>query len=293
MKKNASHRLAPLALALPLLAHAGPAIDLKAALKAGLQQNQGTPAAAENGAKLAPGQSVDSTVVTPVLAGIKALDIGGVRIGMSADEAKQVLKKLNPSFHQENLPMIGDAVRGFVMTNDTRRMQVYPTGLDRFTLYVNEANNVFFVKRELLQLPPERQIVRTTFFNSLAEKFDVPGIDTRARKNHIAVYRWMHDMQGRQYFDNSDSSFNPCQAQGSYAGNYLGFQESPPPTCAATISAQAFSDSKNQELVNGYLITIAAPWLRHDAAAVRAGANAAARQRQAEQDKVRENKPQL
>ncbi len=292
MKKTASFLLAPLALAAPLLAHAGPAIDLKAAIKAGLQQNQGAPGQANNGGAAAPGQKPDSTVVTPVLAGIKVLDVGGVRPGMSGEEAKQVLKKLNPTLRLEKLPMIGDAVRGFIMTNDTRSLQVYPNGMDRFTVYVNEANTVFFVQRELTQLPPDRQIVQATFFKSLAEKFDVPGVDIHGRGIHTPTYRWYFDMQGRQYFDNSDSSFNPCRERG-YGGNPLGFQQDPAPTCAAVISTLTFSDLKNRELIRGYQITISAPWLWHDAPALRAGADAAARQRQAEQDKVRDNKPQL
>ncbi|UTY59224.1 hypothetical protein [Massilia sp. erpn] len=292
MKKIASSLLAPLVLATPLLAHAGPAIDLKAAIKAGLQSNQGAPASAENGTKAAPGQAIDSTVVTPVLAGLKGLDLGGVRLGMQAEEAKQILKKLNPTLHLENLPMIGDSVRGFVMTNDTRRMQVYPNGLDRFTVFVNEANNIFLVKRELMQLPPERHIVLSTFINSLAEKFDAPGLDTHGRSNRVPLYRWFYDMQGRQYYDNGGASPNPCREQSS-AGNPLGYQTNPLPTCAATIHAMPFTDTKNQELVHAYQITITAPWLRHDAPALRANADSAARQRQADQDKVKENKPQL
>ncbi len=291
MKKFASVVLLPLAFATPLLANAFPVIDLKAALKAGMPKNPDTPAPAPgaNGKAGTPGQVVDSTVVTPVLANLK-IDIAGVRLGMSGEEAKQVIKKLNPTLHMNPVNHF-NMVFGFEMTNDTRRVQVYPNGLDRFTVYLNEAGNVYYVKRELTNLPPERMINLPTFLNSLAEKFDAPGIDTRKRANNPVYYGWTYDMQGRQYIRaGGPGTDDPCM---NNAINQFGYQERPLPSCAVVISSQAFSDSKNSQLVAGYQITISAPWLAHDAPTLRAGADSAARQRQADQDKVKENKPQL
>lgn len=299
MKNIVLRAMAPVILAAPMLAHAGPVIDLKSAIKAGVQQGQGTPSAgaapvAGIGASEAQGQSPDSAKVSLVLANIKTLDVGGVRLGMSGDEAKQVLKKLNPSFHQEPLSVGGSsAVRGFVMTNDARTSQVYPSGMDRFTVYVNEAGNVFFVERQMRQLPPERQIAATTFFSTLLEKYDVPGLDTRGRGEKFAAIGWMFDMQGRQFSDPGNGHLkNPCQHQG-YGSDVLGFQQQPLPTCAAEIHASGNGTLKNRELLDGYTVKLSAPWLWHDTGAVRASEEASARQRQAEQDKVKANKPQL
>jgi hypothetical protein len=292
-KKLASIIAAPLAIAIPMLAHAAPLIDLKAAIKAGQQKTQPAPQAGNSGTNAQQGQSIDSAAVTQVLAGIKVLDVGGVRLGMPGDEAKRVLKKLNSAFHEERLNMPGDAVRGFIMTNDEHTSKVYPTGLDRFTIYVNEAGNVFFIKRDVMELPPERHIVLSTFLNSLAEKYDAPGVDTSKRGNNQALFHWRFDMQGRQSIsDGGDGRSDPCRKQG-YGADMLEFQQNPLPSCAAIIHAMPYTVLRNENMVRGYLITLSAPWLWHDTGAVRASADALARQRQAEQEKLKDNKPQL
>lgn len=298
MTKIISTVLTAMVLAAPGAAHAG--IDLKQIVKDSVKaqtQPQGQSQGAPAGGQEASGRP-DSNAVMALLAKINLSDIGGVKLGMQVDEAKKILLKANPTFRVMELPGGWGAGRfkGFQVTN---RKHPAAAGPDRESIYLlfNEAGTVYLVAREASDLSANRVIGRDTFFASVKEKFDTPGLNTSRRRPVASAFEWYYDMAGRPTTTEGGPKDNPCYSQShdGIHGAVVAFQPDAPASCGVMISAfpSTAPGQPNPNLVGGYIVSMSAPFLIHDANVLRANADSASKQRQAEDNAVKDNKPKL
>lgn len=296
MKKIVSTLLATVTLGLPFAAHAG--IDLKQMVKDSVKaQTQPQTPRSDSGSQPL-GQKLDSNAVMALLAKLNLPDIGGVKLGMSVDEAKKIVLKANPTFRVMELPGgwgMG-TYTGFQLTNRKTANAATP---DRESIYImyNEAGTVYLVAREARDLSTAHVIGRDAFFASVADKFDVPGVNKSRRRPIANIFVWNYDTSGRQTTGEGDQNDNPCytNSMSGIHGAVVAFKPDAPATCGVMISAfpSSVPGQSNQNLVGGYMVSMSAPFLVNDINVQRANAGAADRQRQVEDNAVKANKPKL
>jgi hypothetical protein len=295
MKKIASTFLSAIALASPFAAQAG--IDLKQMVKDSVKA-QTQPQGGVADSRQAGGQTPDSNAVMAMLAKINLPDIAGVKLGMPVDQAKKILLKANPNFRIMELPRGWGAgtYQGFQVTNRKTPDAAAP---DRESIYLlfNEAGTVYLVAREARELSAARVIGRDTFFASVTEKFDTPGLNTSRRRSNASTYFWHYDMAGRLTTTEGGYQDNPCykDSHSGIHGTVVAFKPDAPATCGVMISAfpMAVAGQPNQNLVDSYIVSMSAPFMVHDVNVLRANASTAEKQRQSEDNAVKTNKPKL
>lgn len=304
MKFAATTLISVLALAAPLAAHAGPAIDLKKIVKDSVKdsvkpQDQAGSADASNspGAPLRkPGAPPDSDAVAAVIAKLKPVDVGGIRIGMHIDEARKLALKWQPGFKfqpttQEWYSSQFSGIKAEVRsTNSLNRAQT-----ENVVLLYNETGAVFFVARVIGGLSPEKYVQRDVFLRSVADKFDAQGFNTVAHPPRTTYIIWRYDMNGKLSMPGDGPDMDdPCKGDMIASAGFLNAMVTDTtPRCALRIMAHMSTEGSNPNVLSGYSVSIAAPWMAHDSNAVRAKAGAAEAQRRAEENRAKGNAPQL
>jgi hypothetical protein len=289
--KNATLLTALLALSLPALSHAG-GIDLKQILKKGLQEKD---TSQSNGDAAMPGAG--SAGLPPSLSGPSAPDIAGVRVGVSADEVRQQLQKLNPGYRfTPILPMGQTVALGFQAA--TPGLVGDAKGNDNFSVLYNEAGVVWAISRKQ-SLPKEKAILKQTLIESLKGKYDAPGGQVKYRDADSLAMAWVYDQAGRQTASFS-TGFNDSPCNGApyaatlYYASSLNVVDRYNPHCAMaiTISTQALRTG-SPNMIDIFGVQIVAPSLQHDGGALKAAEAARKQQQHNVESTVRDNKPQL
>lgn len=231
------------------------------------------------------------------LSGSGAPDIAGIRVGISANEARQQVQKLNPKYKITPIVPFGSNVEaGFQAAAGAGRGD--RNGADFFSVLVNEAGIVWLIKREQT-LTPDKAVLKDTLIQSLTAKYDQPGGVVKYRDPGNINLAWSYDMSGRQlasYGTNVNDS--PCRpvpyASRRNFSEAVSAYEKYAPTCSMTIDTHTqAANTRTPNMIDIYAVTITAPPLQHDAGALNAAAAARQQQQKAKENTIRENKPQL
>ncbi|MYN18767.1 hypothetical protein GTP81_18620 [Rugamonas sp. FT107W] len=291
--------IAALALTVSAASQANGGIDLKQIIKQGVDKGLGKDRASANAtASGAAGSAGAAPVGMPAsLTGPGGPDIAGIRVGISVNEARQLLQKLNPAYKFTPITRI--------MSTDQVGLQAAigsdrtdKKGADIFSLLYNEAGIVWRIKREQT-VTVDKAILASTLIDSLTAKYDQAGGVVKYRDKGNTNLAWSYDLSGRQlasYSTNvNDSPCRPAPYAGSYPlSNTMYYTDKYVPTCAMTITTNASAfRTGNQNMLDMYWVDITAPPLQHDAGALNAAAAAAQQQKKNQENTVRDNKPQL
>lgn len=290
--------------ALALTASAGSqasgGIDLKQIIKQGvdkgLGKDQASATATANGggtqAAAATGGSMPASLLSP-----GGPDIAGIRVGVSVNEARQLVQKLNPGY--KIIPIIPSGSKrevGFQASVGASTSD--PNGADFFSVLFNEGGTVWAIRRDQA-LPPSRAILKDTLVQSLKTKYDQPGGQVKYRDKVTVNMAWVYDMAGKQIASFSTSfNYTPCPevpySRYSPVSNNMSVYHEYAPTCAMTITIDTSAlRTGSQDMLDRYAVQIVAPPLQHDVGTLNAEAAAREQQKKNLENTVRENKPQL
>ena len=297
--KTSALLIAALALAASAGSQASGGIDLKQIIKQGVDKGLGkdqasATATANGGAQSggATGGGMPASLTAP-----NGPDIAGVRVGITANEARQLLQKINPRYKFTPIIPFGTKTEvGFQASVGNGFGD--PNGGDIFHVLYNEAGVVWLLRREQT-VTADKAVLKDTLIKSLTAKYDQPGGEVKYRDPGNLNLVWNHDMSGKQLASFSTGVNNsPCR-EVPYARYYpvsenLSIYEKYAPTCSMIISARSHAfRTGNQNMLDVYGAEIIAPPLQHDAGALNAAAAAREQQRKNLENTVRDNKPQL
>lgn len=240
-----------------------------------------------------PGLLLDSNSFEKFAAGIRKPEIGGISLGMNVNDALPIIKKLNPAYRVETLKIMVNNYRG--VTAKAGPANAIPT--DQFTVYFNEAGNIWLVNRHI-ELPKDQPLLLDTYKKALFEKYDAPNtlVSERNRANY-AHFAWSYGMNGQQYAShNLDSKSGPCGSlpytmhvpitdSVTIPNNFRN-------TCALALTVSAYMPS-NTDLIQSYTMLMYAPALIRDVNSMNAQQAEYLKQKREAEEKARANKPQF
>lgn len=240
-----------------------------------------------------PGLLMDSNSFAKFAASIRKPEIGGISLGMNVNDALPIIKKLNPAYRVETLKIMVNNYRG--VTAKAGPANAIPT--DQFTVYFNEAGNIWLVNRRI-ELPKDQPLLLETYKTALFEKYDAPNtlISERNRAN-FAYFSWSYGMNGQQYAShNLDSKSGPC-ASLPYT-MYVPITDSVTipnnfrNTCALALTSSAYMKS-NTDLIQSYTMLMYSPALIRDVNSMNTQQAEYLKQKREAEEKARANKPQF
>lgn len=292
--------IAALAMTVSAASQANGGIDLKQIIKQGvdkgLGKDQASATATANGggtqAAAAAGRSMPASLLNS-----GGPDIAGIRVGITANEARQAVQKLNPGY--KIIPIIQHGSKreiGFQASVGVGRGD--PKGADFFSVLFNEGGTVWAIKRDQ-SLPPDRAILKDTLVQSLKTKYDQPGGQVMYRDKITVNMAWVYDMAGKQIASFSTNfNYTPCRevpySRYSPVSDNMNVYDEYAPTCAMTITIDTSAlRTGSQDMLDRYAVQIVAPPLQHDVGTLNAEAAAREQQKKNLENTVRDNKPQL
>jgi hypothetical protein len=240
-----------------------------------------------------PGLLMDSNSFAKFAGSIRKPEIGGISLGMNVNDAMPLIKKLNPAYRVETLKIMVNNYRG--VTAKAGPANAIPT--DQFTVYFNEAGNIWLVSRRI-ELPKDQPLLLETYKSALFEKYDAPNalISERSRAN-FAYFSWSYGMNGQQYAShNLDSKSGPC-ASLPYT-MYVPITDSVTipnnfrNTCALALTTSAYMQS-NTNLIQSYTVQMYSPALIRDVNTMNAQQAEYLKKKAEAEEKARANKPQF
>lgn len=224
-------------------------------------------------------------------------DIAGIRVGITVNEARQLVQKLNPAY--KIIPIIPFGSKrevGFQASVGTNTSD--PKGADFFSVLFNEGGTVWAIKRDQA-LPPNKAILKDTLIESLKTKYDQPGGQVKYRDQGSINMAWVHDMAGKQIASFSTGfNYTPCPevpySRYVPVSDNISVYEKYAPTCSMTITISTSAlRTGTQNMLDRYAVQIVAPPLQHDVGTLNAEAAARDQQKKNLESTVRDNKPQL
>lgn len=240
-----------------------------------------------------PGLLLDSNSFVKFAGSIRKPEIGGISLGMNVNDAMPLIKKLNPAYRIETLKIMVNNYRG--VTAKAGPPNAIPT--DQFTVYFNEAGNIWLVNRRI-ELPKDQPLLLDTYKKALFEKYDAPNtlISERSRANY-PDFAWSFGMNGQQYAShNLDSKSGPC-ASLPYT-LYVPITDSVTipnnfrNTCALALTVSAYKQS-NTDLIQSYTMLMYSPALIRDVNTMNSLQAEYLKQKREAEEKARANKPQF
>jgi hypothetical protein len=300
--KTSALLIAALALTASVESQANGGIDLKQIIKQGVDKGMGKePASAtatangggtRAGAAAPTAASMPASLLTP-----GGPDIAGIRVGLTANEARQAVQKLNPGY--KFIPIIHPGSKrevGFQASVGANTSD--PKGADFFSVLFNEGGTVWAIKRDQA-LPPSKAILKDTLVQSLKTKYDQPGGQVMYRDKITVNMAWVYDMAGKQIASFSTNfNYTPCRevpySRYTPISDNISVYEEYAPTCAMAITIDTSAlRTGNPDMLDRYAVQIVAPPLLHDVGTLNAEAAAREQQKKNLENTVRDNKPQL
>lgn len=206
---------------------------------------------------------LDSNTFPKYAASIRKPEISGISLGMNIDDALPIIKKLNPNYRIEQLKIMVNNYRGLTAKAGSPNAMA----TDQFTVYVNEAGNIWLIGRHI-ELPKDQPLLLETYKKALFEKYDAPDVKVSERSRpNFAYFAWSYGVNGQQFSSHNLSTQGPCAPQ-QYSmtvpiTDFVSIQNSFRNTCAIALTTYA-SLKSNTDLIQSYELVMYAPALIRD-----------------------------